>query len=146
MRPLPFAVADARVVRVVGDVEHAVVVQVVGIGIQERAGGRRLRLGVPGGVARQRQLAAVEVDLAREVVHRAGVVPPDARVEHGDQHVGPAGRHLPGQVDAHAAHAEELRGAGVDRRIAGLVAGELPLGAAGEVDGPDRRHGPGRRR
>ncbi len=136
-KPVAVAVADARVGGVVGDVEDAVVVEVVRIGVLEGAG--QLGLRVAGGVLGQRQLAAVEPDLAAQVRHGARVVPLDARVEHGDGHVGPPGGDLPGAVDAHALDAEELGGIRVDRGIAGLVARELPGCAAGEVDGPHGR-------
>src|SRR5262249_59559624 len=49
-QPVPVGILHAGVCGVVGDVEHAVIVQVVGIGVQEGAAGGRFGLGVAGGV------------------------------------------------------------------------------------------------
>ena len=89
------AVLRVRAVgEVVADVENPVLVPVV-------AGGRTLR---------KRQLGSVQVHLGGEIVHRAGVLPFDPRVEDREHHVGTTGGHLPGQVHARAAHPEELLG------------------------------------
>ncbi len=111
--------------QVVADVEDPVAVAVVGVSHRVAALGNR-------------QLAAVEVEL----VHHVGklVLPADAGVDHGDQHVGPPGGHLPGEVDAGALDAEELLGIGVDQRVAGLIAGQLPVVVA-EVVGARGRLG-----
>ena len=88
-------VADARVVPVIGDVEGAVAVAVVGT-----AGGAA----VPG----QRQLLAVQANLLDEL---AGL-PADPRIEDRDRRPGVAGRVLPGGVGANAG---DLRALGVAR-------------------------------
>src|SRR5439155_5947464 len=79
---------DAAVAGVVAEVEDAVAVGVVLVLVRAAVHAAHQWLG--GRVVRNRQLAAVQVDLEADVVHRSSVVPPDARVEHRDLHVGPA--------------------------------------------------------
>src|SRR5207302_7192848 len=86
---------------------------------------------------REGQLALVQRDLGAQVLHRAVVVPLDARVEHRDRHVGPAGGGLPGGRVAgrrggvhhvRAANAVELvRVAGEARAVRSGRGGELPI-------------------
>ena len=77
-------------------VEDAVAVQVVSRRRCRRARRRAVLAGLvrrrEAVVARLRQLAGVEPGLAAQVLHRAGVVPLDPRVEDRDRHVGAAGR------------------------------------------------------
>ena len=95
-------VGDARVAGIVEDVEHTVVVDVVGAG---RAADPR-RTG-------HRQLARVE----RDLVGQLGRVPHDPAVHHGDDGVGPAGRDLPRVVGSGPLHAEQLLGVVRDGRV-----------------------------
>src|SRR6185295_3578955 len=84
-------VGDARVAGIVLDVEDTVVVAVVGI-TGWRGAAR---------AGRHRQLGPVEPDLVTQIL----MVVVDARVEDTDDDVGPAGRHLPGEVGRDAARA-----------------------------------------
>ena len=100
-------VDDARVVRVVLYVEHAVVVDVVVLPVRAaRAHARRTG-------AWDRQLAEVEVHLVLDL----GPAPDDAGVGDRDDRVGPAGRDLPRVVRAGALHAEQLLRVVLDQRV-----------------------------
>ena len=107
---------DPRIAGVVGDVEDAVAVGVVGVGQPAQvsppgSGSSGVRAGVVGHLG----LAPGDPGLAAQVDHRGPVVPLDPRVEHGDRHVGASGRGLPsglrrvlGVGEVRATHAAEL--------------------------------------
>jgi hypothetical protein len=144
---------DARIARVVEHVEHAVVVDVVvAMSVVTAAGGVPVRGAVDPAdqrrgqvVARRRQLALVEMDLVAQIGHRAEVVPSDPRVEDIDQHVGTAGRDLPGGVQgAVGARPRRLHGLAIDQAHppdpAQLVGLEVDLGGQ-RVGGRSVRRG-----
>src|SRR5262245_61330281 len=62
------------------------------------------------------------VDEIRQVI-----LPANARVEHRDQHVGSAGGHLPGTVDAGAFYPKELLWIAIDCGFASLLTGQFPV-------------------
>ena len=107
---VPGGLRDARVVRVVVDVERAVVVAVVLAAL------------------RRGQLARVERDLRAQRV----LAPADAGVEDRDAHVGAADRALPGAVGRHAGDLPERQAAG-ERVLALLARGlrRVPVGGGG---------------
>ncbi len=132
----------AVVAGVVAQVEDAVAVEIPGAVVRVGAGGRAvLAVDVRGResvVARFRNLALVDAGLEAHVVHDAGVVPLDPRVEHRDRHVGaPGGRHEGGADrrivvdDVGAANPAELDRVAVGQRVRRVRRrGELELVAA----------------
>src|SRR5439155_4894357 len=81
------------------------------------------------GAHRGRQLAAVEIELLPQIALDPAIEPADAGVMDRDDHVGPTGLGPPGDLDAHAAHPEELVRTAVHERVGGteVRARVLPL-------------------
>jgi hypothetical protein len=118
----------------VAEVEDVVAVRVVGgrVGGAVDARDQRRARGVGRG-----QLLGVQARLEAQVLHRAGVVPLDAGVEHGDRHVRaagcdhPAGLHgVVGVDQVRAADAVQLSGVGGVRAARLGRGGELPVALA----------------